>query len=155
MKNRITLLVFGTAFAVLAITCLTPKSRADSKTDSLEAQVAQLQIALQQADLKIAKLSADAKRGREMPVLLGRRKALTGSGFVFQIENVSLKTLPVKVTLINPTFGKTNVFDLVLDGAKITPFAKEIGHLQGWTVAPGDLIHVEAQGYDGISKRID
>ena len=152
MNNRTILLLAVTAFTILTITCLAPKSRADSKTDNLQAQIAELRAGMQKQALKIMQLEADAKRGREMPIKLGSRKALTGSGLVLEVANFSAKTMPIQVTLISPTFGKTNVFDLVLDEAKITPAIKEIGRREGWAAAPGDLVQVESKGYDTISK---
>ena len=155
MKNQSLLtLTSGVATVALALLFLSPQVQAQSK-EELQSQVTQLQGQLSRAKAEIARLQADAKRAREMPVRLSKRKALTGSGEVLKIENISTRTMPLKVTLMNPTFGRTNVFDLVLDAAQVSASAKEIGHLQGWAAAPGDIVLVESMGYDPIGKRFE
>jgi|ERR1017187_10139636 hypothetical protein len=153
MKKQGIILIAGTVLAVLTITCFTPKSHAD--TESPAVQIARLQGEIQKLKVEIAILKPYARRGAGLPLKLEHRKALTSSGLVLEIENYSSETLPVKVTMINPTFGKTNVFDLVLDGAQIHPFVKEIGRLQGWTAAPGDIVQVRCKGYEPYTARIE
>jgi hypothetical protein len=101
---------------------------------------------------ELAKAEPSVKKARELPLNVGRRKAVTGNGYVLEIRNASTKILPVKVTLISPTFSKTNTFDLVLDPAKITGPVKEIGHLEGWSGAPGDLVEIASDGFDPIRR---
>jgi hypothetical protein len=124
---------------------------AQSKEDS-QNEITLLRAQLSSARAEIAKLLPYAKRVREMPVKLSARKALMGSGLVLQVKSFSLTALPAKVTLISPTFGKTNTFDLVIDAAQVTPTTKEIGHAEGWAGAPGDWIIVESQGYDPVKE---
>jgi hypothetical protein len=143
--KKTTILTIATAAAILAAVCITHKSQAD--TESPEAQIAKLQRQLAAAKAEITKLMPYAKRGAQMPIKLEQRKAVMASGRVLEVENYSSDTLPVKVMMISPTFGKTNAFDLVLDPAQIRPFVKEIGHMQGWTLAPGDVVEVHSKDY--------
>jgi hypothetical protein len=138
---------------LICIATIPLRTIAQAKSDP-DAKIAELEEKLKQAKAIIERLASDARRARELPINVTQRKAITGSGQVVHIESISSKTLPVKVTLINPTFGKTNVFDLTIDPARITPSTKEIGHLEGWAGAPGDLIMLESQGFDPIRKRL-
>lgn len=155
-----------TKVIVTALAALLALDALAQTKDELKQRVDQLELELQNTKVKLVKAEEElkkckeavntavpyVKRARELPVNLGRRKALTGSGFVLELQNASTKTLPVKVTLISPTFSKTNTFDLVLDGAKLTGPLKEIGHKEGWPGSPGDLVEIESEGYDPIRK---
>ena len=79
----------------------------------------------------------------DLPVAGSLRKSLLGKGLVVQLKNESIKTLPLKITLMNPTFGKTNTFERTLLPSKLI----EIGHAEGWTGASGDLVKIESSGY--------
>lgn len=113
--------------------------------EQMQAEIVRLRADLTAARVEIA-------RFKQMPIEVEQRKALTGAGQVLHLQNLSTKTLPVKVTLISPTFGKTNTFDIVLNPARVTPTSKEIGHAEGWAAAPGDLVQIESAGYIPIRK---
>src|SRR6266853_5032292 len=57
---------------------------------------------LSKAKEEIAALEPYAKKARQMPVSLGRRKATLGTGYVLEIRNTSRKPLSVKLSLSNP-----------------------------------------------------
>ena len=140
----------STALLTLALIASTalfalPRRSAANAPDARDAEIARLQS-------EVAQLTADAKRARQLPVRVIQRKALTGPGQVLHLENLSPNTIPLKVTLISPTFGKTNTFELVVDGAEITPRVKEIGHKQGWAGTQGDLIEIQSAGFEPILK---
>jgi len=74
-----------------------------------------------------------------------------GAGYVLQIHNKSDKRLPLKITVTNPTFNKTKTFDAVANANRVP---LEIGHLEGWTFASGDVIEVICVGYDTLNVKI-
>jgi hypothetical protein len=84
-----------------------------------------------------------------------RNAAIRNSGFVIQVENLIAKKLPVKVTVQSPTFGTTKDYDLVLDPARIEEPPGEIGWLQGWKAAPGDIVTVSSEGYEPSHFKIN
>ena len=86
-----------------------------------------------------------------LPVSVTYRKALMGAGYVLQIHNTSGKSLPLKITLTNPTFNKTKTFDVVAD-ASPKPF--EIGHLEGWTLTSGDVIEISSEGFEPTQGKV-
>ncbi len=86
-----------------------------------------------------------------LPVAVTYRKAMMGAGYVLQIRNSSGKSLPLKITLTNPTFNKTKTFDVVAD-ASPKPF--EIGHLEGWTLTSGDVIQVSSEGFEPMQGKV-
>jgi septal ring factor EnvC (AmiA/AmiB activator) len=124
-------------------------AKANEELKKTQEELAATKEQLSKAKDEILVLAPDAKRARQMPVLVGRRTANLGSGYVLQIRNTSGKQFPVKVTLSNPTFGKTKEYDLVIEPGMV----KEIGHLEGWKGAEGDQIKLESQGYDPIEKK--
>ncbi|MEJ0086860.1 MAG: zinc ribbon domain-containing protein [Pseudomonadota bacterium] len=73
-----------------------------------------------------------------IPVAIHHRAALLGSGQVLQVTNTSDAPLAAAVTLSNPSTQLSKSFQLTLK-AKET---KEIGHMEGWSLSPGDQIQV-------------
>jgi hypothetical protein len=104
---------------------------------------------LAQAMDEIHRLRPLAAKAVKMPVTLAKRKSITGSGEVLEVKNELRVALRVQVKLTAGTESKT--FDLVIDAGK----TKEIGRIQGWTLAPGDTVEISAAGYDTLKKRID
>lgn len=84
----------------------------------------------------------NTQRKVDFPFHLTYRKAITGNGYVAQVRNISAKSQAVKVTLHNPTFNQTKAYSLVVDARNF----KEIGYLEGWTLASGDKITLECNG---------
>jgi len=76
-----------------------------------------------------------------VPVLVETRKALIGNGKVVRIDNNSGKILALQVKLSRNGSAKT--YDIVLNPQAF----KEIGHLEGWAVVPGDHAEVSCQSY--------
>ena len=87
---------------------------------------------------------------KPLPVEVGYRPALLGDGYVLHLHSTSGKSLPLNVTVTNPTFKKTRTYQIVLDGGA----HKEIGHFEGWTLASGDGIQVAHDGYLTLSVSI-
>jgi hypothetical protein len=78
-----------------------------------------------------------------MPVTVGFRNALLGPGMVLQIKNTSDRSIPVRVTVVNPSIkvGKTFRLDI---SARNTG---EIGHLEGWALSHGDTLSIYNDGF--------
>jgi hypothetical protein len=158
MKNialTIMLAVGFVAAAAASVLFFSEKKAATQRAQSLEDEITKhkidhvaLQKELENARTEIARLSPEAKRGRELPIKIGQRSAVLGSGNVLQIQNLSTRPLPVKVKFTSPTFNKTRAFDLVLDPASVISSPKEIGHAEGWAVAPGDEVEIFSEGFD-------
>ena len=85
-----------------------------------------------------------------MPVDVKYRPALLGDGYVMMFHNQSQKSLPLNVKLFNPTFNREHTYSVVIDGG----MTKEIGHLEGWTAATGDVIELHHAEYDTMTVRI-
>jgi septal ring factor EnvC (AmiA/AmiB activator) len=123
-------------------------SKANEELKKTQEELASTKDQLSKAKEEIAALEPYAKKARQMPVSIGRRTASLGTGYVLQIRNTSGKPLSVKLSLSNPTFGKSKEYDLTIDPGMV----KEIGHLEGWKGAEGDQIKLESAGYDSIAK---
>jgi DNA-directed RNA polymerase subunit RPC12/RpoP len=78
-----------------------------------------------------------------LPIEVNVRGALLGSGKVLQIKNKSDGTLMVIVSMKNTTTKQVKNFRLDIPSGR----ASEIGHLEGWTVASGDLIEIRNDAY--------
>lgn len=78
-----------------------------------------------------------------LPVAVTFRKALAGTGDVAQLKNNSGHIMAVIVRIRRP---QTQPWDksLTLDPAKTF----EIGHMEGWAFAPGDVLEISADGYE-------
>jgi len=87
---------------------------------------------------------------KPLQVEVGYRPALTGDGYVLHLHSTSSKSLSLNVKLTNPTFKKSQTYQIVLDAGA----HKEIGHLEGWTLASGDEIEVSHAGYQALSVGI-
>lgn len=90
-------------------------------------------------------------RANQVPVSTTFRRAIIGPGYVLQFHNKSRRTLPLKITVTSPTFNKTKTFDAVADPG---PEPLEIGHMEGWTFASGDLIEIRSEGFTPVNVKI-
>ncbi len=146
------ILGIGLALAVIAAVFFGVRMNALSdKNTQLQSQLDQTKSELEQAKAEIAQLQPLATKALQMPVSITFRQALAGAGYVLQIHNKSGKNLPLKITVTNPTFNKTKTFNAV---ANAGPKPLEIGHLEGWTFASGDVIEVVSEGFDPIEAKI-
>jgi len=84
-----------------------------------------------------------------LPVTVKERPALVGSTLVAEFFNNSDRALPVKITFHSPTFGRTRIYDVILEPGRV----KQIGHTDGWAGAKGDSIKVESAGYIPLEVR--
>jgi hypothetical protein len=100
-----------------------------------------------------AKLYQQFLESGRPPLDVFKRASISGIGEVIRIQNLTPQVLPVKIKLEN-AFGTTKDYELVLPAAKITGGIKEIGHLEGWTAAPGDKITIKPAGHPEIKKSI-
>lgn len=72
----------------------------------------------------------------EMPVELSYRSALMGPGLVITLKNISSRHLSVVATFLNPTLIKEENYRIDIAPSSV----KEIGHVEGWAFASGDVI---------------
>lgn len=77
-----------------------------------------------------------------IPINVTLRKALAGQGAVAQFHNQADKIIPFTVEI---TRAGVQPFKraLVCDPGK----AVEIGHMEGFALAPGDVVEISADGY--------
>ncbi len=151
--NTITI-ILGVCLAAVVIAAVFFAFRASAlqnKVTEQQTQLNQAQAQLEQAKAEIAQLQPLATKALQMPIFITFRQALAGAGYVLQIHNKSGKKLPLKITVTNPTFNKTKTFNAV---ANAGPKPLEIGHLEGWTFASGDVIEVVSEGFDPIEAKI-
>ena len=78
-----------------------------------------------------------------MPVALTYRKAVVGPGLVVGLKNNSERHLAVVLTVANPTTKQEKSFRVDVSPKQTT----EIGHLEGWTFASGDMVKVVHSDY--------
>jgi hypothetical protein len=79
----------------------------------------------------------------EMPLQLTYRKAVIGPGLVVGLNNLSERHLAVVLTVTNPTTKQERSFRVDMSPKHTT----EIGHLEGWAFASGDLVKVVHSDY--------
>ena len=147
-------IILGVGFIIAVIAAVFFGVRTYSlqdKNTQLQSQLEQAKSELEQAKTEIAQLQPLANKALQMPVSITFRQALAGAGYVLQIHNKSDKSLPLKITVTNPTFNKTKTFNAVANANRVP---LEIGHLEGWTFSSGDLIEVICVGYDSINTKI-
>ena len=83
-----------------------------------------------------------------LPVQVKYRSALLGPGLVLQVNNTADSPLFAMVTLTNPTTQSQKSFRIDVPGKG----SSEIGHQEGWTLAPGDsfeIVNKSFQTYRG------
>ena len=79
----------------------------------------------------------------EMPVDVTYRSSLLNSGLVAIFNNKSNRQLSLLVTVSNPTLGNESTFQLDLAPQAV----REVGHMEGWAFASGDLIKIVHNDY--------
>lgn len=131
-----------------SITSVSEKQQEEirAKLTEAEAQIKKLQTTVDELKAQLA--AANAKTApKELPVRIKQREAPNGSGNILQIYNLSEQPLTLKVTMTNSTLKKTQVFDLVIESAKISGPVKEIGNREGWAINPGDIAELDSPGF--------
>ena len=140
--------------AVLQAQIATTETKLAAAKEESVKRITELENRLASTSAKVEELAPLAKQALTLPVTITMRKALLGSGRVYQFRNTSSEDLPVTIRLSNPSFTAAKTFDRVLDSnGKNT--ATEIGHLEGWTGAPGDVIQIRSGGYDLMVKTFE
>jgi hypothetical protein len=79
----------------------------------------------------------------QLPVEVKHRPALLGPGQVLQVQNTSKNALMAVVTLRNPTTKQQKSFRIDIPADEYT----EIGHKEGWILAPGDEIAIANEAF--------
>lgn len=150
MRNPLTIILSVSIIIVSAGAALlyAQTQKLQSANSKLSAQLADANSQLDAANQEIAEMKPDVERARTLPLVIIRRPALTGSGYVYRFRNLLRKPLALHVILSNPAFAQPTEFHLVIDGGLF----KEIGHVQGWSGAAGDTVKVECAGYDAVEK---
>ena len=77
-----------------------------------------------------------------LPIKVSARPALMGKGEVLGLENLTRESIPLKIHVQNPTFGKQRDFNVIAE-----PGNTEIGHLEGWAFTKGDVIDITRDGF--------
>jgi hypothetical protein len=120
-----------------------------AKLAEAEAQIKKLQATVDELKAQLAATTAtNAKPApKDLPIRIKQREAPNNSGNILQIFNLSEQPLTLKVTMTNSTLKKSQVFDLVIESAKISGPVKEIGNREGWAINPGDIAELNSPGY--------
>lgn len=123
---------------------------AKAEQDIAARRIADLESELASTSAKVGELVPLAKKARTLPVKITRRKAALGAGTVYQFHNTSGHALPVSISFSNPSFKSTKTIDVTLDPV----LQKEVGHLEGWSGSPGDVIEITSDGYDSKTTKV-
>jgi septal ring factor EnvC (AmiA/AmiB activator) len=129
---------------------LSDLARTQTSLTAIEKQLDATKRELAQARSQIAQLEPLAAKAREMPVSVGFRDALLGSGRVLIMHNKTGKPLSLIVTAMDATSKKTKTFRIVVDGG----LSRELGYAEGWAFASGDSVELACAGYDPIVKSV-
>jgi len=111
-------------------------------------ELSRVQAAYRSAESQRQLLKQPAEKKPPMPIKLTVRRAVLGDGLVTLFHNESQRNLSIVVTCTNPTLKQTENFRL-----DVAPgFAKELGHMQGWKFASGDVVRVTHNDYEPMEK---
>lgn len=123
----------------------TSNAAASLKVD-LEAQTRESQ------DLRAKLNEANAALAKKpvMPIRAAIRTAVFGDGLVLSIHNQSNRNLAFVVTCTNPTLNSTRSFRMDIAAG----LAKELGHLEGWKFASGDVVRVSHNDYEPAEIKV-
>lgn len=112
----------------------------------LEAQLKEsqdLRSKLNEANVALAKKPV-------MPIRAAVRRAVLGDGLVLSIHNQSNRNLAFLVSCTNPTLKTTKTFRMDIAAG----LAKELGHLEGWRFASGDIVVVSHNDYESAEIKV-
>lgn len=115
---------------------------------------------LEKAMIRIFHMEPLAVKAREMAITVGFRKAFFGSGYVLTLQNKTIKTLALNVTVTDATRQRNMQFRVVANGGSAMGASftaappKEIGHAEGWAFASGDNIEVVCAGFDPLHTTV-
>lgn len=99
--------------------------------DQLQAQNAHLQQVVQQEAL------------RELPVIVGFRKPLFGTGKTAEITNVAGVSMAVNAHIVDAASHQPRDFTVNIDPGHLA----ELGRREGYTFEPGDQLTLAHDGY--------
>lgn len=78
-----------------------------------------------------------------VPIQLSLRSPLLSAGDSVQMHNLMLYPLRVQASLYDPQFGRSEKYEFVISANGW----HELGWLNGWQVAHGDILTIAAFGY--------
>ncbi len=99
------------------------------------------------------KIEAEIERIKnlpQLPISVGYRSALMGSGLVGQFKNNSSRYLTVIMSAYNPSLNQSKNFRLDIAPNE----TKEIGHMEGWVFASGDIVTISHDEYKTAEFKI-
>lgn len=99
--------------------------------DQLQAQNAHLQQVVQQEAL------------RELPVIVGFRKPLWGTGQIAEIRNIAGLGMAVNAHIVDAASHQPRDFTVNIDRGRVA----ELGRREGYTFEPGDQLTLAHDGY--------
>ncbi len=119
----------------LAVSACAPKSELDAA-----------QVRVGQLEREVGSLRAQLARKPNLPITLGFREALLGSGLVAVVETVEKKPLTVLVSLESAALGtkKSKEVRLRHDGIN------ELSYSDGMTIELGDKLTFENSSYSAV-----
>jgi len=79
----------------------------------------------------------------QLPIEVEFRGALLGNGLVLRVKNTSNEIITTLVSLKNPTMQQESSYRLDIPAHGFS----EIGHLEGWVLAHGDIIKIYNEAY--------
>lgn len=133
--------VWKLATALLAISTIVLAGWSELESDRVNSLERSLQQAQQQLLTTHDQLMQATKP--DLPVSLGFRPALLGSGLVGVFKNTSSSSLEVAAIFSSPATGSRQEANLVIPPNGV----KEIGHAEGWPFAPGQHIKLTNNRY--------
>lgn len=129
----------------------TQVSDLQSQLAATKGQDAQLQNQLSQSEDQTSQLQGKVAQESkpDLPITVSYRRAVLGGGLVALIRNNSRQPLEVSAMFGNPDTGSGTRRDIVLAAQQIM----QLGHIQGWTFAPGQrvlLYNAKYRPYQGV-----
>lgn len=131
------------AVIILACTFALAACAPKSKLDAAQTRIAQL-------EQEVGQLRAQLARKPDLPITLGFRKALLGSGLVAVVETVEKKPLTILVTLDSAALGTKKSKEMRLNPTGIN----ELSYSDGLTIEPGDTLTFENSNFTAVSFKV-
>jgi hypothetical protein len=116
----------------------------------LEAKLTQAQASLNATQKQIKTPAPEAAKTRAIPIEISTRKAVTGSGLVLVFKDNIEQPLTLNISCKNLALGNSKTFRI-----EVQPKTNgEIGSMQGWAAASGDIVEMACDGYDDSQFKI-
>ena len=118
---------------------------ANNRATTLQQQVevASSQVAQQTADLQRQSKIIQAEAKPDLPLSIGFRRAILGTGLVMELRNNSASQLEVAAAFTSEATGMTQQRNIVLPPNIVMQF----GSAQGWAFVPGQRIMFKNVNY--------